>query len=265
MKIKKILITGLPGSGKTTLASKLNKLLKAKWINADQIRRKFNDWDFSPNVILRQAKRMRDLADKEKKKSRIVIADFICPLEKGRKLFKPDFTIWMNTIKKGRFKKKSIDKYFQTPKKCNFEVKTKNSDLWSICIADKIRKYVWNNKKPTAQMLGRFQPWHKGHKILFEEIIKKTGQVIIEVKDVKGVGDNPYSFKSIKKKIDNDLKNFKSRYKIIKVPNVSKICYGRTVGYSFEKINLPQKIQLISATKIRKNLRKLGKLKKLKL
>ena len=67
MKIKKILITGLPGSGKTTLASKLNKLLKAKWINADQIRRKFNDWDFSPNGILRQAKRMRDLADKEKK------------------------------------------------------------------------------------------------------------------------------------------------------------------------------------------------------
>ena len=125
--------------------------------------------------------------------------------------------------------------------------------------------YKWDNKKPTAQMLGRWQPFHDGHYALFEEIIKKTGQVIIEVKDVKGVGDNPYSFKSIKKKIDNDLKNFKSRYRIIKVPNISSICYGRTVGYSFEKINLPKKIQLISATKIRKQLRKSGKLKKFKL
>ena len=261
MKVKKILITGLPGSGKTVLASKLTKLLNADWINADEIRKKFNDWDFSKEGILRQAKRMGNLAEKRKKKFKIVIADFICPFEKGRNLFNPDYTIWVDTIKKGRFKKNSIDKLFQKPKKFNFRVKTKNADIWSLCIADQINSYRWDNKKPTVQMLGRFQPWHAGHRKLFEEMIKMTGQVIIEVKDVHNIGDNPFSYKKIKQLIDKDLKLFFQRYKIIKVPNISRICYGRTVGYDFKKINLSKEIQKISATKIRKNLRKKRKLK----
>ena len=110
-------------------------------------------------------------------------------------------------------------------------------------------------------MLGRFQPWHMGHRILFEKILIKTGQVLIMVKDVKGIGDNPYSFKIIKKNIQKELIDFKNRVKIILAPNISNICYGRTVGYRLEKINLPKKIQKISASKIRANLRKKGKLK----
>lgn len=118
-----------------------------------------------------------------------------------------------------------------------------------------------DRRKPTVQMLGRFQPWHAGHRKLFEEMIKMTGQVIIEVKDVHNIGDNPFSYKKIKQLIDKDLKLFFQRYKIIKVPNISRICYGRTVGYDFKKINLSKEIQKISATKIRKQLRKKRKLK----
>ena len=132
--------------------------------------------------------------------------------------------------------------------------------MWAIKIADKIENYKWDNKKPTAQMLGRWQPWHDGHQKLFEEILKKTGQVNIMVRDVQGVGDNPFDFETVKKNIVNALKDFKERIKISLVPNITNICYGRGVGYKIEEIVLDQKTQEISATMIRKKMREQGKL-----
>ncbi len=132
--------------------------------------------------------------------------------------------------------------------------------MWAIKIADKIENYKWDNKKPTAQMLGRWQPWHDGHQKLFEEILIKTGQVNIMVRDVQGVGDNPFDFETVKKNIVNALKDFKERIKISLVPNITNICYGRGVGYKIEEIVLDQKTQEISATKIRKKMREQGKL-----
>lgn len=107
-------------------------------------------------------------------------------------------------------------------------------------------------KKPTAQMLGRFQPFHKGHFELFKKILEKTGQVIIMVRDCDG-DNNPYPFKTVKRKIIKRLKEFKGMFEVIRVPNVTHICYGRDVGYNIDKINLPFEIEKISATKIRKN------------
>ena len=122
--------------------------------------------------------------------------------------------------------------------------------------------YEWDNKKPTAQMLGRWQPFHEGHYALFEEIIKKTGQVCIQVRDVQGVDDNPFNFETVKKNIEEKLSpKYKNRFKVILVPNVTNICYGRGVGYKIEEVVLPEKIQQISATKIRAKMRKEGKLK----
>ena len=122
--------------------------------------------------------------------------------------------------------------------------------------------YEWDNKKATAQMLGRFQPFHEGHYALFEEIIKKTGQVCIEVRDVQGVADNPFNFETIKKEIEEKLNpKYKNRFKVILVPNITNISYGRGVGYKIEEVVLPEKIQQISATKIREKMRKEGKLK----
>ena len=126
----KILIIGLPGSGKTTLAKKLKIKLKADWLNADKIREKYNDWDFS-----KKAKRMKIFANKTKKK--IVIADFVCPYKEGRKIFNPDYLIWMDTIKKGRLS--TFDSTFQKPKKYDFRIKKKDAVKNSNRIAKKIK------------------------------------------------------------------------------------------------------------------------------
>ena len=122
--------------------------------------------------------------------------------------------------------------------------------------------HVWDNKKPTAQMLGRWQPWHTGHQKLFEEILKKTGQVHIMVRDVQGVDDNPFDFETVKKNIEDKLNpEFEGRFKVMMVPNITNICYGRGVGYKIEEIVLSEEIQKISATKIRAKMREDGKLK----
>ena len=120
--------------------------------------------------------------------------------------------------------------------------------------------HVWDNKHPTAQMLGRWQPWHAGHQKLFEEIIKKTGQVNIMVRDVQGVEDNPFDFETVKSNIIEALKEYKNRIKVTLVPNITNISYGRGVGYKIEEVVLPEEIQKISATKIRARMREEGEL-----
>ena len=128
---------GLPGSGKTTLASKLVPLLKAKWFNNDEVRKAANDWDFSEEGRKRQAKRMAELSEKYKKEGHTVVADFICPTPEARKLFNADYTIWVNTIKEGRFD--DTNKMFVKPEKFDFEVTTKDADAWARKIVGKIK------------------------------------------------------------------------------------------------------------------------------
>ena len=251
---------GLPGSGKTTLASKLVPLLNAKWLNNDEVRKAANDWDFSKEARKRQAKRMADIANKYKKENKFVVADFICPIPESRKLFNADYVVWVDTINKGRFD--DTNKMFVPPKKFDFRVTTQNAEILAYQIVDQLIPYKWDNKKPTAQMLGRWQPFHDGHYALFEKILKKTGQVCIEVRDVQGVDDNPFNFETVKKNIEDRLSpKFKNRFKVILVPNITNISYGRGVGYKIEEVVLPKKIQKISATKIRDKMRKKGKLK----
>ena len=109
-------------------------------------------------------------------------------------------------------------------------------------------------KKPTAQMLGRWQPFHDGHLELFKKILEKTGQVVIMVRDMPQTDNNPFIFEEIKKRIEEKLKDYVGKFDVIKVPNITNICYGRDVGYKIEKIVLPKEIQEISATKIRKQI-----------
>ena len=122
--------------------------------------------------------------------------------------------------------------------------------------------YKWDNRKPTAQMLGRWQPFHEGHFVLFKEIVKITGQVCIQIRDVQGVDDNPFDFETVKRNIENKLNpKFEGRFKIMLVPNITNISYGRGVGYKIEEVDLPEEIQKISATKMRAKMREDGKLK----
>ncbi len=126
-------------------------------------------------------------------------------------------------------------------------------------------------KKPTVQMLGRWQPWHDGHQALFKRCIKKTGQVIIQVRDVYGVSegekqsDNPFDWNAVCKNIEEGLTKdgFKKSvdYEIMLVPNIVNITYGRGVGYILEEEVFDKDTHAISATRIRKQLRKEGKLK----
>ncbi len=109
-------------------------------------------------------------------------------------------------------------------------------------------------KKPTAQMLGRWQPFHKGHFELFKKILEKTGQVCIMVRDQEITELNPYTFQQIKENIEKILVDFQGKYDIIRVPNITNICYGRGVGYKIEEIELSKEIQNISATKIRQGI-----------
>ena len=117
----KILIFGLPGSGKTTLAKPFADLIGGVHINADEVRTKYNDWDFTQEGRMRQAQRMRHIADGVVMAGKIAVADFIAPTENARLEFAPDYTVWMDTIKAGKYE--DTNRMFQPPIKVNYHVK----------------------------------------------------------------------------------------------------------------------------------------------
>ena len=136
--MKIILVMGLPGAGKTTLANEMAPLLNAKRLNADEVRKASNDWDFSEEGRVRQAKRMAKAALKLKAEGHYVIADFIAPTPEARSLFPADFTVWVDTIKKGRFE--DTNQMFVNPKNFDFQVTTQDAKKWAPKIIEEIKK-----------------------------------------------------------------------------------------------------------------------------
>ena len=135
--MKIILIMGLPGAGKTTLANELAKLITCKRLNADEIRKAANDWDFSEEGRTRQARRMSDAALKIKSEGNNVIADFICPTPGARELFPADYVAWVDTIKKGRFE--DTNQMFVKPEKYDCHVTTQDAKVWASKIAEDLK------------------------------------------------------------------------------------------------------------------------------
>ena len=131
---------GLPGAGKTTLAEKLALLIDAKRLNADEVRKAANDWDFSEEGRKRQARRMADLALKLKSDGNNVIADFICPTPEARKLFPADYIVWVDTIKAGRFD--DTNQMFVKPEKYNFHVTTQDAKTWAPKILEDLKNEI---------------------------------------------------------------------------------------------------------------------------
>jgi adenylylsulfate kinase len=258
---QRILIMGLPGAGKTTLAEAIRERLwqegrTVSWFNADQVRRDHNDWDFSPEGRMRQAKRMRDMSDSAT--TDYAICDFVAPLVEMRSVFKADWTIWVDTITEGRYA--DTNKAFVEPDIYDFRITEQNAEKWSEFIVEHIynnrRRPRWDNKKETVQMLGRWQPWHDGHRALFERLIARTGQVLIQVRDVQGWQDsNPFNFFDVVRFIKRDLDPvYQGQYDIMLVPNIVHIGWGRGVGYTAGEETFDETITDISATKIRKQL-----------
>ena len=272
--MEKILVMGLPGSGKTYFAEKLKKYLETsvfykpaetasascpdvKWINADDVRKKHNDWDFSHDGRIRQSKRMYELAQQYSDHD-FVLCDFVAPLTEMRNNFKADWTIWMDTIESGRFE--DTNKMFIPPEIYDFRITEQNADKWVEFVGEHIlekrRRPVYDWKKETVQMLGRWQPWHAGHRALFERAIAKTGQVCIMIRDCQGWNQsNPFSWSTVKDNIKRDLDTlYQGQYEIVVVPNIVNITYGRDVGYKIEQEVFDESIHNISATKIRKEM-----------
>ena len=132
----KILIMGLPGSGKTTLAKLLAPMFNAVWLNADEVRKEADDWDFSVEGRDRQANRMKTLAQEATANNRVVVADFICPTERTRQNFDAGYTIWMDTIKESKYE--DTNKMFEQPKNFDFKVTHKDAQMFSFLIKQEI-------------------------------------------------------------------------------------------------------------------------------
>jgi len=259
---KRILIMGLPGAGKTTLAQWIVDFLQREgksigWLNADEVRKKYDDWDFSHDGRIRQSKRMRELADAMTDMD-YVICDFVAPLVEMRNNFKADWTVWVDTIREGRYA--DTNAMFQEPEVYDFRVTEQRAEWWGEFVAahiiDNRRRPTFDWKKETVQMLGRWQPWHEGHRALFERLISRTGQVIIQVRDVQGwQGSNPFDIAKVKSFIRRDLDPlYQGQYEIQIVPNIVHIGWGRGVGYTSGEETFDESITDISATKIRKEL-----------
>jgi len=278
--MQKILIMGLPGSGKTYFAERLKKYLeenssfdsmpryrmaqyelppmhyksKVDWFNADEVRKKFNDWDFSREGRIRQSLRMAEFA--LKCSGDYVICDFVAPLPEMRHNFKADWTIWMDTIEESRYD--DTNKAFIAPDIYDFRITEKNAEKWVEFVGDHIlenrRRPTFDWKKETVQMLGRWQPWHAGHRALFERLIQRTGQVCIMIRDCQGWnGSNPFAAEQVKQAIRHDLDLlYQGQYEILVVPNIVHIGYGRGVGYSIAEETFSEEITQISGTNIRK-------------
>jgi hypothetical protein len=175
-----------------------------------------------------------------------------------RNNFKADWTIWMDTIDKGRFE--DTNKAFIPPEVYDFRITEQNAEKWAEFIGNHIienrRRPTFNWQKETVQMLGRWQPWHEGHRALFDRAIAKTGQVVIQIRDCQGwQGSNPFAIEQVKFYIKRDLDPiYQGQYEIQVVPNIVNITYGRDVGYKIEQETFNDAIHSISATKIRKEL-----------
>jgi hypothetical protein len=248
---------GLPGAGKTTLANAIAPRLNAVVFNADEVRANINkDLGFSEPDRIEHARRMGWLCDQVLKTGGFAIADFICPTPATRAAFLEGgeaFVVWLNRIDRGRFE--DTNRLFIPPENPDIEVKAEGTpEFWAERIVLKLRP-IFQAKKPTALLIGRYQPFHDGHKALMVEALKRVGQVCIGVRDTSGTDENnPFSFEYVKARIEHALREHEGRFIVIQIPNITNVFYGRDVGYAVERIDLDASLEAVSATAVRSKL-----------
>ena len=248
---RKILIMGLPGAGKTTLANALAPLINAVVFNADAVRANLSrDLGFSHEDRIEHARRMSWMCDRVVEAGGTVIADFICPTEQTRAVFGEAFTIWLDRIDAGRFA--DTNRMFVPPGKYDLRVGPEGMPQYWAEQALALLRPAFDPQKPTALFIGRYQPFHGGHQRLIEEGLRRVGQVCIAVRDTHGIdAKNPLPFFAVKQRIETALSAHAGRFVVAPLPNITNVYYGRDVGYAVERIVLDEETEAISATKIR--------------
>ena len=203
---------------------------------------------------------MLRLCKEAEAEGKVAVADFVAPFFQSRLDFNADYEIFVDTIKEGRFE--DTNKVFE---RSAVTMSWQNQDRYHITEWNDIdakniawilgEKYIWNNQSPTTQMLGRFQPWHDGHQALFDRAMDKHGQVALLIRDMPTSENNPYTAQQVQDNLRQKLTKYAGRVKIIIVPNILNITYGRDVGYKIEQESFSKEVEDISATKIRNSMK----------
>ena len=247
-----IQIIGQAGSGKTTLAIELADRINAIHINADKVRADLNkDLGFTLESRIENARRLGALARLLDEQGQIVVVDFICPTKETRDAFGvPDHLVWVNRIKEGRFV--DTNKMWEDP--TNFDIEI----LEGMSVSEEAELVIFHCglydwRKPTTLMLGRYQPWHEGHHALYGEAEQRTDQVVLGVRNTYKTSEkDPLTFAEVKGFIEADAKMANAM--VVKFPNITNIVYGRDVGYKIEQVKLGDEIEAISATQKRQEM-----------
>ncbi|MFN7584151.1 MAG: adenylyl-sulfate kinase [bacterium] len=248
-----IQIIGLPGSGKTALATALKERINAIHLNADEVRSTVNsDLGFTAEDRIEQARRMGEMARLIANQGVApVIVDFVCPTKETREAFGPaNIVVWVDRIKQGRFE--DTNKMWQDPERFDIRILdgyTLDQEVDTVIQVGAL--FDWS--APTTLQLGRYQPWHEGHQALKEEAHKRTKQVLVGVRNTYKTSEkDPLKYDEVATYIHQD-NPFKDTL-VLRLPNITNIVYGRDVGYKIEQVDLGADIHAISATQKRKEM-----------
>jgi len=247
----KILICGVDGAGKTTLAKFIAPLLGAVHYDGDEVRAMTGNAGFDLASRIAQANTMRVLCDKVKAAGGVAIASFVCPTSETRSVFGADCTIWIDNSTRSQFKD-TLDMF----EPFDPDILT-DSRASAAATASEVMKQlksfeaVWDNCKPTAVVIGRFQPFHDGHKALVTAALLRAPQVLIMVRQMPPGPDNPFTFLEVSSRIKAALAEFGDWVHIVPVPNVSHVIYGREVGYKVEQVRFDDATEAVHARDLR--------------
>jgi hypothetical protein len=249
-----IQIIGLPGAGKTALATALKERINGVHINADEARATVNsDLGFSVEDRVENARRLGEIARLISKQGVApVIVDFVCPTEETREAFgKPDFLVWVDRINSGRYEDTNL--IWQVPDSVDIHIP------YGMTVDEEVkyvikRAHLFDWSAPTTLQLGRYQPWHEGHWALLKEARERTDQVFLGVRNTYGTSKkDPLTYEEVERYIREDI-GYNGNTLVMRLPNITNIVYGRDVGYKIEQVELAPEIQAISATQKRKEL-----------
>lgn len=247
-----IVISGLPGAGKTSLAKEIVRRTNAIHLNADDVRSDLSsDLGFSIEDRKEQARRLGAMARLLSKQNQLVVVDFVNPTEETRDAFGDcDYFVWVDRIESGRFE--DTNSMWEKPSDFDLKINAGQTiEEEAIMVLSNCNVYDWT--EPTTLMLGRYQPWHEGHQALKNEAHKRTEQVLIGVRNTHGTSEkDPLPYEKVVEYIQQS--NGTNNSLIMKLPNITNIVYGRDVGYKIEHVELPPEIQEISATNKRKEM-----------